>query len=235
MNINFIEVLTKPLRFKDVPKFALNFFLLFLPTVLIAIFLGVENWIFKTLLSIGLIVLNGYFWLIFQHEVEGEDNKLPEWKFIDTFFIGLKGLIFSLVYTVLFTLVLFILYMIIYYFPNLNITMLIIAGLWTIIWIFMVYAIAMGIFSEKFNPLETFNFSTMFEIVNECWTNYLFAIFYMLGYLFILGMICWACVIFFGNNNNFIIGFFSIYAITVYLLLYAQVFKNVRSEYESHI
>jgi len=235
MQISFIGVLTKPLNLKIILILSFNLFLLFLPAILSANFLGMENIIFKIALGIAFIISNGYLWAIFQHEVEEDDNDFPKWNFINDFFIGLKGLVFSLASIALLAAVLFVLYLFVQYVPNSQNIAFIIAILWVIYWLLMFHAVSMGIFSENFNPVEAFKFPSIAEITTGCWLNYLIAGCYMIGYAFIIGMIGWACIIFFGSAYiNFVYGFFIVYAIIVYFSLYAKVFRQVRTEFESH-
>ena len=50
--------------------------MLFLPAILSANFLGMENIIFKIALGIAFIISNGYLWAIFQHEVDHLNGML---------------------------------------------------------------------------------------------------------------------------------------------------------------
>jgi len=235
MNINFIDVLTKPLKLKTVLTFLLNLFLLFLPAILSAKFLGMENWIFKISVVIGAIVLNGYLWAIFQNEIEENNSEFPKWNFINNFFVGLKGLIFSLTSIAILALILFILWIIVQHVPAFQNIAFVIAVIWSVYWLLMLNSVAMGIFSENFNPVEALKIPTIAEIINNCWLNYLIAGFYMVTYIFIIAMIGWACVIFFGSfYANFVMGFFIVYAVIVYFLLYSNVFNQIKTEFESH-
>lgn len=235
MKISFIGVLTKPLKLKTILILIFNLILLFLPAILAANFLGMENIIFKMALGVACINSNGYLWSIFQHEVEEDDNDFPKWHFINNFFIGLKGLIFSLASIALLMLVLFVLWFILQNMPDFKNIVFMIAIIWSIYWLLMFNAVAMGMFSENFNPAEALKIVTIAEIINGCWLNYLIAAFYMIGYIFIIGMVGWACIIFFGPvYSNFVLGFFVIYAVIVYFSLYAKVFSQVRTEFESH-
>jgi len=235
MQISFIGILTKPLKLKIILILTFNLFLLFLPAILSANFLGIESIIFKIALVLAFIISNGYLWAIFQHEVEEDDNDFPKWNFINDFFIGLKGLLFSLASIALLAAVLFVLWLIVQNAPDSRNIASIIAVIWLIYWLLMFHAVSMGIFSENFNPIEAFKFPSITEITTGCWLNYLIAGFYMIGYVFIIGMVGWACIIFFGQAySTFVYGFFIIYAIIVYFSLYAKVFRQVRTEFESH-
>ena len=235
MQISFIGVLTKPLKLKIILILTFNLFLLFLPAILSANFLGMENIIFKITLGLAFIISNGYLWAIFQHEMEEDDNDFPKWNFINNFFIGLKGLIFSLACIALLAAVLFVLWLLAKNVPGLETIAVIIAIIWLIYWLLIFHAVSTGIFSENFNPIEALKFASIAEIATNCWLNYLIAGFYMIGYAFILGVIGWACTIFFGHAySNFVYGFFIVYAIIVYFSLYAKVFRQVRTEFESH-
>jgi len=233
MNISFLKILTKPLGIKNILTLILNLFLLFLPALLSANFFGIDNLLFKITLSLALIVTNGYLWTIFQNEVEDENDDLPKWHYVNDFFIGLRGVIFSLACIILLAAVLAALWFLVQYVPDSKNIAIIIAIIYFIYWLLMFNAIAMGIFSENFNPIEALNFSTITEVIIGCWLNYLIACFYMIAYIFIIGMACWACI---GLNfSNPVFGVFIAYAIIVYFSLYAKVFKCVRTEYESHI
>ena len=235
MNISFIGVLTKPLKLKIILILTFNLFLLFLPAILSANFLGIESIIFKIALGLAFIISNGYLWAIFQHEVEEDDNDFPKWNFINNFFIGIKGMIFSFACIALLTAVLFVLWLIVQNVPDSRNIASIIAIIWFFYWLLMFHAVSMGIFSENFNPIEALKFPSIAEIATNCWLNYLIAAFYMIGYVFIIGMVGWACIIFFGQAySNFVYGFFIVYAIIVYFSLYAKVFRQVRTEFESH-
>jgi len=235
MNISFIGVLTKPLWFKIVLKLIFNLFLLFLPAILSAHFLGMENIIFKIALSIALIILNGYLWTIFAQEVQYDDNDFPKMHFINNFFIGLKGMIFFLGSIILLAAVLFALWLIIQYVPNSRNISLIVAAIWFIYWLFIFNPVAMGLFSENFDPFEALNFSTIGDVINGSWLNYLIAILYIFGYIFIIGMTSWAFILVLGPNlSHLVLGIITLYAIFVYFLLYAKVFKHVKTEFESH-
>ena len=235
MQISFIGVLTKPLKLKFILILTFNLFLLFLPAILSANFLGIESIIFKIALGLAFIIANGYLWTFFQHEVEEDDNDFPKWNFINNFFIGLKGLIFSLASMILLVAVLFVLWLLIQHVPDSQNIAFIIAILWSIYWLLMFNTVTMGMFSENFNPVEALKFATIAEITTGCWLNYLVASFYMIGYILILGIIGFACIIFFGQAYiNFVYGFVIIYAIIVYFSLYAKVFRQIRTEFESH-
>jgi len=235
MNISFIDVLTKPLKLKTILILLLNLFLLFLPAILSAKFLGIENWVFKIVFAVALIILNGYFWTIFQHELEEDNDDFPKWHFINNFFIGLKGIVFLLASVAILALGLFFLWLLAQHVPTSENIAFIIAIVWSLYWLLMHNAVAMGIFSEKFNPVEAIKFPTIAEIITSCWLNYIIAGFYMVTYIFIISMVGWACVIFFGPaSTNFVIVFFVVYAVIVYFLLYANVFSQIRTEFESH-
>lgn len=236
MKINFIGVLTKPLNLKIILIFLLNLILLFLPAILSVQFLGMENIIFKITLAIALINFNGYLWTIFQHEMEADSNNFPKWHFINNFFVGLKGLVFSLACIALLVAILFALWILIEYVPDSQNISGIIAIICLIYWLLLFNPVAMGMFSENFNPVEALNVSTISDIIKGCWLNYLVAGFYMIAYILIIGVIGWTCSIFFGSAfYNFVIGFFTVYAIIVYFSLYAKVFRQIRTEFENHI
>lgn len=235
MKISFIGILTKPLKLKIFFILVLNLILIFLPAVLSANFLGTENLIYKILLGVALIISNGYLWAIFQHEAEEDDNELPKWNYINDFFIGVKGLIFFLSALTLFSIVILMLWFLDKYVPSLGNITLILAVIWLVYWLFMFNPVSMGIFSENFNPVEALKFSLIAEIINGCWLDYLISGFYMFAYTFILGMIGWACTIFFGHEHFYhVITFFAVYGTIVYFSLYAKVFRQVRTEFESH-
>lgn len=236
MKINFIGVLTKPLNFKIIFVLIFNLFLLFLPAVLAANFLGMQNFIFHIVFGLGLIIASGYLWYIFQHEMEEDSDTFPKWNFVNCFFIGLKGIIFTLACVVLLAAVLFVLWITAQHFPEHQNFAYIAAFVWFIYWFLLFYVVAMGIFSENFNPVEALNFSTIAEVVNASWIDYFIASFYMILYLCIIGLIGWGFTIFFPPQAyNYIVVGFSVYAIIVYFSLYAKVFRKVRSEFESHI
>lgn len=235
MKISFIKILTKPLHPKNILIFIFNLFLLFLPVILAAIFFGAENVLCKIALSIGLIISNGYMWTIFQNEVEEDSKDFPKWHFVNDFFIGLKGLIFSLACIAILASVLFVLWLLIQYVPDSRNIALVIAAIWSIYWLLMFNVVAMGIFAENFNPVEALKISTIAEIITGCWLNYLIAGLYMVAYILIIGLIGWACIAIFGAaSNNYILGFFIVYALIVYFSLYAKVFRQIRSEFESY-
>jgi hypothetical protein len=237
MKINFIKILIKPLFFKNVLISVLKLFLLFLPAILAANFIGVTGWVFKITVSAALVALNGYLWMVCQEEIEREDNtKLPETGFIDALFVGIKGLIFSLLFVSLFITGLFILQLLSNYLPDFKNSVFIAEAVLSAFWFFMIYPIAMGIFAQKFNSAEALDFSTIFQIIGNSWLSYLVAFIYMAVYIFILGGICWAILTITGYSfSYFTIGFFVLYAIIVYFLLYSRVFKQVRTEFEGHI
>jgi len=94
----------------------------------------------------------------------------------------------------------------------------------------------MGIFSDKYNSAETIDFSVIFQIIGNAWLNYLIAFIYMTLYVLILGLICLGLIILTKYSfNYYIMGFFALYAIVVYFILYAHVYRRVRTEFESHI
>lgn len=236
MQINFIGILIRPFTFKNLTMFVLKLILLFLPTILLFYFMGSANWIFWTLLSTALIISNGYLWIILQNEAELDIDILPKWKFIDTFFIGLKGLFLSLFYSAVLFIILLMLRFIDYHLTNATNIIITIGAFVIIIWYFAIYPVAVGIFSEKYSIGEALDYFNIIQIIFACWLNYLIAFLYISAYIFIIGMITWICLILFGQwFNIFIILPFALYIIILYFLLYANVFKSIREEFESHI
>jgi len=236
MKISFIGVLTKPLKFKILLNLILNFTLLFLPSILITYFMGADNPLFHIITFFAVVVSSGYMWKIFQHEVEKDDDTFPKFHLINDLFIGIKGLFFSIACLTILMMGIFIMWLVIQKFPDFDQWATIISIIWFLYWFLLFYAVAMGIFSENYNPLEGLNFSTITQVINASWLNYLIASFYMIAYLFIIGMICWACIIFLpAIKSLYFVEGFSIYTLIVYFCLYAKVFRQVQEDFESHI
>ena len=230
MSINFIDVLVKPLKPKNLLILILSLALLFLPAILSANYLGTENLIFKIALAAALIISNGYLWSIFQNEVQEDSNNFPKWNFISNFFIGLKGLIFFIASAFVLAVIIFILWLILQRVPDFKNAAYIIAGICSIYWLLMFNAVAMGLFSENFNPLEALNLTTIVGITIGCWLDYLKAFLYIAAYALIIGMMYWAAISIIGTAySTFILGFFIVYATIVYFSLYAKIFKQIRT------
>ncbi len=236
MKISFIGILTRPLKLKTLSSLIFNLFLLFLPAILLANFLGLKNLFFKILIIIAMIIINGYLFKIFQHEMETENSDtFPKWKFINDFFLGLKGIFFYLECLIILAGISIFLWFISGYFPDFRNIAAIIIILLTVYWVLFYIPIALGLYSKKFNLLEAIKLYTISEIAIGSWLNYLKAGLFMIAYIILLALIGWTCTIIFGQNYiNFIIGFVSLYVITVYLPLYAKVFVQSKTNFESY-
>lgn len=231
MSVNFSDILTKPLKFKNL---YINLVLLFLPAALAGFTMGTDNWIFYTMHSMGLITLYGYLCEFIQNEIQFDGTESVEWKFLRNFFTGVRGVLFLLVnLSLLITLVLLI-WLFIGNIPGFEDIIKIAAIGCFAYWLFVYYGVSFGIFAQEFNPAVALNISTIMQIANSSLYNYFIALIYMVIYTIIVGTLCWMAISTFGTNI-FVIEIFAAYGIAIYSLLYSEVFKQVREEFDSYI
>jgi hypothetical protein len=238
MNISFAGVLFRPLKKNNFFKITANLVLAFLPAMLSAYTLGTDGIIFKIMLITGLLILYGYLFTIVQEELENEDDEInenmPDWKFVNNFFTGIKGSIFSALILALFFTGILTLKLIALKIPAANFLSYMIGGIGTIYCIFAFHAAAIGMFAQDFNPIVALKVSVITQIIKECWLEYTVAFIYMLLYMLIIGIIYsfFASIL---GHNIVLIGAFGIYTLMVYLTLYSKIYKYVRNEFENYI
>jgi len=236
---NFLEILLKPLKYDNLILTIIKFLLLIMPFAAAAYFLGIYSWISIALLSVALIVILGYFFLIFKNELEEKKPKYPDKSFLECFFIGLKGLLFYSIYMALLAMILYGLYNTVILFPAIYNEALFATILIVIIWLFVIYPIAVGLFSDKFNPLHAIEVLTILEIAGNSWLNYLKASIYMGLYAAIIIMISWGILFITKYSLTYPViaglSLLFIYLKVLYYILYANTYKKLRSEFESHI
>lgn len=235
MNISFIGVLTLPLKFNNLLKLLINLLLVFLPSMLAAFSIGIEDKLFMIMHSISLIIVSGYIWSVFQLQLENDEKKLPEWNFVNNFFTGIKGTLFFLLSLALFISMLFVFWLFLYFMPESKDIIYFLALIWFIYSALFYYPISMGLFAQDYNPRAALMFSTVFQILSGCWLYYLIALIYMVGYIFIIGVVGWSFITLFGINSIiFITELLGIYTLIVIFYFYANVFKSLRNEFENY-
>lgn len=231
MTLKFSSILIKPLMQKGLFK---NLILLFLPASLAGFSLGTDNWLFYTLHAVALLTIYGYLQEVMSDSIEEDEDNPPEWKFLQNFFTGIKAVLFFTVNIALFFAVVFALWLFIGNIPGLETVSKVFAVIFFIYWFFLYYAVSMGIFAKEFNPVVALNISTVMQIANNSLYGYFTAFIYLLVYAVLIGLLYWIISSIFGNNF-FIIEIFAVYGIAVHALLYSEVFKNVREEFDNYI
>lgn len=231
MKLNFSNILIKPLKQKGLFK---NLILLFLPATLAGFSLGTDTWLFYTMNATALIALYGYLQEVMFDEIENDGESPPDWKFLQNFFTGIKALLFFFVNLALLFAVILALWLFIGNIPGFEIVTKILAIISFIYWFFMYYVVSIGLFVNKFNPIVALNVSTVMQIANGCLYNYFTAFIYVIIYAVLLVILYWMVIFMFGNNF-LVIEMFIVYGITLHALLYSEVFKNIRDEFENYI
>ena len=231
MNINFTEILTRPFKQEKLFK---NLFLLFLPAMLAAYTLGTDHWLFNVMHAIGLMTLYGYLCEVMQNEVEFDGEEQVNWRFLKDFFLGLKGFIFFLVNLALFVTLIFGIWLFIGNIPGFEGIMRAAIIICSLYWVFLYYSVSLGLFVQELNPVVALNIQTIVQIANSCLYDYFIAFIYMLIYTIFIGFFGWMFVSLFGSNF-FLIEMFVVYGIVVYSLLYSEVFKEIREDFENYI
>lgn len=240
MEPSIFEIIIRPFRYKNILQRLFTAFLLFLPFI---ISLKLEEMTLPWLIALGIvpaIVTFGYFWVIFNHEIYEKDDSLPEWQVVDCFFIGLKGFIFVLAFISLYIITLLAIWLLVYFVPIFKIPAIILSTLLSIYWFFFLFAVSASQFADEYRFNDAFNFSQNTQIAENCWWEYLKAIFYLviaLGFM-VLAAVAFLVLFYFVNpvlGRLLSIGFVFLYSILVYIILQARVYQNIKDSFENYI
>lgn len=236
MKLNFTKILFKPLTYTNIPATLIKLFFVVIPAIVTYLYAGMYSWMFITAAVLALIIIIGYFFALFKEEMEIETNELPDKSLVESIFAGVKGIFFTLSYVAAYAAVYYFLYVVSYYLPEASTNASIIAVAVFVFWFFVFYPVALGIFADGFNTRQSMDFSLVVQILGSAWFSYLTAFIYMIVYTLILVISCLSLIsLTQGSYEYYILGLFTVYYILVYFILYAKVYKHVRTKFESHI
>jgi|GEM_PF-5029378 len=240
MRLNFFEIIIRPFRYKNILQKLFTAFVLFVPFIIAVTIMQLSKF-WAIILFIGAFLnVFGYLWVIFHDEIKEKNDTLPEWRLVQCFFIGIKGVIFVLGFVALYITTVMTIWLLVHYVPMFRIPALILTVLLTIYWFFFLFATASALFASDFEFNDSFDFHKSSHIAENCWMDYLKALIY-LGLSFSIGglislLIYWFIKLFYPAIASIgALAFFILYFVMVSIILYAKVYKIISDKYDSYL